>query len=311
MRIIKKYGLLLFMVFATLVGRAQQDPMFTQYLNNPGLINPAYAGSQGNLNLNGIFRKQWVGQEWQPTTTSISLTTPTRNFTVGWGIEYLNETIGPLQQNGVYADYAYHIRFDGGSNISLGLKGGFNVYDLSLSMLNTTDPDPYLISNGDRSRFLPNFGVGAYYYTESYFAGVSIPKLLRNSLSYTDGSDLTVAGREERHWFFTVGGVFDVREPILKMKPSVMVRAVNGAPASLDLSLTMIIFERFWAGAMYRWGDAIAAHARLQVNENMQLGYSYDLTTSKLRPYNFGSHEIFVSYNFSFRGQRIQSPRYF
>lgn len=285
--------------------------MFTQYLNNPGLINPAYAGSHGSLNMNGIFRKQWVGLDWQPTTTSLSVTMPTKNFDVGWGLEYLNETIGPLQQNGVYGDYAYHLRFDNGANLSLGLKAGFNIYDLSLSQLSTTDPDPYLLANGDRNRFLPNFGVGAYYYSENFFAGFSIPKLLRNNLSVDGGEDLTVAGREERHLFFTAGGVFDIKEPILKFKPTAMIRVVNGAPASLDVSATLIIYERFWAGIMYRWGDAIAAHLRLQVNDNMQLGYSYDLTTSKLRPYNFGTHEIFISYDFAFRSQRIQSPRYF
>lgn len=310
MQRIQKYSLFIVLMLGSLVGFAQQDPMFTQYLNNPGLINPAYAGSHGSLNLNGIFRKQWVGMDWHPTTTAISVTSPFQNYEVGIGAEYLNETIGPLQQNGLYFDYAYHLRFDRGGNLSLGIKGGFNVYNLNLTELASNEYDPYVVTYGDRNKFLPNFGVGAYYYTNSYFAGFSIPKLLRNSLSDGD-SELQVLGREERHLFFTAGGVFDAIRPVLKLKPTAMVRVVNGAPASFDVSLTAIVFERFWGGLMYRWGDAVAAHARVQANPRLQIGYSYDLTTSRLRPYNFGTHEIFLSYDFSFKGQRILSPRYF
>ena len=78
----KRIKIVLFCLFAVLSVSSfgQQDPMFTLYMNDPTLINPAYAGTRGNMSLNGVFRKQWVGMQWQPTTTSISANSPFLNI---------------------------------------------------------------------------------------------------------------------------------------------------------------------------------------------------------------------------------------
>jgi len=305
-----KYYLVVVLVLISFKGFCQQDPLFTQYLNNPGLINPAYAGSKGVTNINGLFRKQWVGQQWSPTTTTLSVNSPYKNFDVGLGFTFVDDKIGPLHQTGLYFDYAKTFTFSKNRNLSLGLKAGFNYFDINLMNLSVFEYDPYVAFNPHNKILLPNFGVGLYYFAEKYYFGFSIPKIIQNSIK--DGENTyVVLGREERHYFLTAGYLFLSENPVLKFKASVMTRVVNGAPVSLDASGTAILYDKIWLGLTYRLEAAIAAHVRLQVNERFQIGYSYDLNNSRLKYYNSGSHEIFVSYDFSFKGQRIFSPRYF
>ncbi|MBN2262564.1 MAG: type IX secretion system membrane protein PorP/SprF [Prolixibacteraceae bacterium] len=288
---------------------AQQDPMFTQYMNNPVLINPAYTGSQGALNINGIFRKQWAGFEWQPTTTSISINSPFLDYRIGAGFTFLHDNIGPLSQTGIYLDYAYSIDFSPTSRLSLGIKAGFNFFQKDLQGLITFEDDAWVNLYPNTSKMLFNTGIGAFYYNETTFVGFSVPKLVRNSLSDKENT-YEFVGREERHIFLTAGRVFDVN-PILKLKPTVMLRMVNSAPFSAEVTATMIFYEQFWGGLMYRYGDSFGAHLRLQVNADLQIGYSYDLNNSRIRKHNSGTHEIFISYTISKEGRRILSPRYF
>jgi type IX secretion system PorP/SprF family membrane protein len=289
---------------------AQQDPMYTLYMNDPILINPAYAGTQENVSLNGVFRKQWLGMMWQPTTTSITINSPFFNNKVGIGFSFMNDKIGPMQQTGLYLDYAYHIRFNNNRNLSLGLKAGFTNYYLDLANLSTTEYDLYIANLDFKNTPLPNFGVGGYYYTNKFYVGFSIPLLLRGSMNLKDNT-YQVLSKEDRTYFITAGTIFTAIEPILKIKPTIMVRTIFGAPPSVEISATAIVYDKVWFGLLYRFGDAIAAHLRLQLTRQLQVGYSYDLTNTDLRPHNKGTHEIMVSYVFTRRGQRIISPRYF
>jgi type IX secretion system PorP/SprF family membrane protein len=305
-----KHILIVAMIIVSFSGYAQQDPLFTQYMNNPGLINPAYAGSKGVANINGIFRKQWIGQEWSPSTTSLSVNSPFFKYNIGLGVTFIDDQIGPSHQVGLYADYAKYFTFTGGKNISLGLKAGFNSYDISLANLVMHQPDPYIAADPHKKAFLPNFGLGVFYFANDYYVGLSIPKILRNSIKDSENT-LETLGKEERHIYLTAGYLFVIAKPVVKFKASMMSRFVNGAPASLELTGTAIVYDRVWFGLTYRLGDAIAAHARVEISDRLQLGYSFDLNNSRLRGYNSGSHEIFISYDFSFKGQKILSPRYF
>lgn len=287
----------------------QQDPMYTLYMNDPILINPAYAGTRENLSINGVFRKQWVGLEWQPTTSAITINSPFLDYKIGVGISLLNDQIGPVNKTGLYIDYAYHIWFADKKNLSLGLKAGFTNYNRYLKDLTTIDWDTYIQNMDETGRFLPNVGIGAYYYTDKYYVGFSIPMLLKNSLNKSENT-LEIVGREERTYIASAGMVFDVVYPIMKLKPAILTRAIFGAPPSVEISATAILYDKVWFGLLYRFGDAIAASARVQLNSQLQIGYSYDLTNTDLRPFNHGTHEIMLSYLFTRRG-RIISPRYF
>lgn len=287
----------------------QQDPMFTQYMHNLVSINPAYAGSRGTLSIVGMHRQQWVGIDGAPKTLSLSVNTPFRNYNVGLGLSLLYEEIGPVKQTGLYADYAYHLTVAGKTRLAFGLKGGMNIFDLNLLNERGAGGDEHIALYGVRKLYLPNFGIGSYLYSDRFYLGFSIPKMLQNSLLPEDNS-LKYASKEQRHLFVMGGLVTKVADQI-KFKPSAILRIVNGSPVSAELSAALLFQEKLWLGGMYRVGDSFGGMVKFDLSDQLSVGYSYDLTNSKLRPYSQGTHEIYVSYDVAFRNRKTLSPRYF
>lgn len=286
---------------------AQQDPMFTQYMHNPVSINPAYAGSRGTLNMVAMHRQQWVGMDGAPKTLSLSVNSPFLNYNVGIGLSLLYDQIGPTKQTGLYADYSYHLKITPGVKLAFGLKGGLNIYDVDLTGLKGyADEDPAKF-NGYKKLYLPNVGFGMYLYSNRFYLGLSIPKMLQNSLS--DANNNTLASKEQRHYFFTGGFVLNVADNI-KFKPSTIVRVVQGSPVSAELSAAVILHDQLWLGGMYRNDGSLGAMVKFDFNK-LSIGYAYDVSQSVLRPYNQGTHEIYISYDIDFRNKKILSPRYF
>lgn len=301
--------ILLMLLFNIWNATAQQDPMFTQYMHNPVSINPAYAGSRGTLNFVALDRMQWVGLEGAPKTLTLSVNSPFLGYNVGIGLSLIYDEVGPTKQTGIYADYAYHLKVSDKSKLSFGIKGGVNIFDVNLYNLRGAQNDELILLNGNRTMYLPNFGVGTYLYSDRYYIGFSIPKLLQNSLS-DYGNNLKVANKEDRHIFLTGGFVVDLAENI-KFEPSTTFRMVSGAPLSAEFSAALLFQDRIWVGAMYRIGDSFGGMVKFNITDQLSLGYSYDLTNSLLTPYSQGTHEIYISYDVAFKNKKILSPRYF
>lgn len=300
---------LVFLFLLGIVGSvsAQQDPMFTQYMHNPVSINPAYAGSSGTMNLTAMHRQQWVGIDGAPKTLTLSINSPFLGYNVGVGFNLIHDQLGPVKQTGLYLDYSYKLKVTEKVKLAFGMKGGFNMYDINLQNLIREDNEDDAIMFGSTSMFLPNFGIGTYLFSERFYLGLSIPKMLQNSLS--DNSN-TLQNKEERHYFFTGGIVLDVSENI-RFKPSFTMRMVNGAPLSSEFSGAILLHDRLWLGGMYRLGDSVGALIKFNVTNQFSLGYSYDMTQSRLRNDNQGTHEVYVSYDIAFRNKKILSPRFF
>src|SRR5436190_23650752 len=88
---------------------AQQDAMFTHYMNNTIAVNPAYAGTRNALTITGIHRSQWVGFDGAPITQTLTMHTPLGNHKMGIGLSVVNDKIGPVNTSGAFADYAYYL----------------------------------------------------------------------------------------------------------------------------------------------------------------------------------------------------------
>jgi len=306
---IKSFSILFVLFFSAWNASAQQDAMFTQYMHNPVSINPAYAGSRGSLNYVAMHRQQWVGIDGAPKTIVFSVNSPFLGYHVGVGLSLIRDEIGPIKQTGVYVDYSYRIKVTNKTKLAFGLKGGVNVFDVNLVNLRGAQSDDQLIFFGARKRYLPNVGVGTYLYSDNFFVGLSILKMLQNSLS-DDENTLHYANKEQRHFFIMGGVVFDLAENI-KFKPSTTFRIVNGAPASAELSAAVLLHDKLWLGGMYRYGDSFGGLVKFDLTNQLSIGYSYDLTLSSMRYYNQGTHEVFISYDVMFKNKKILSPRYF
>ncbi|MGL5890669.1 MAG: PorP/SprF family type IX secretion system membrane protein, partial [Bacteroidia bacterium] len=112
------------------------------------------------------------------------------------------------------------------------------------------------------------------------------------------------------HYYFATGYLFDIGENF-KLKPQVMVKAVQNAPVSFDVNVNGLIRETLWLGASYRTGSDVSALIGYQFTPQFLISYSYDYSLNQLRDFNSGSHEIVLNYLFSFRQKKIVTPRYF
>ncbi len=301
--------LVLSLLFCVGESVAQQDPMYTQYMENLLTLNPAYAGSKDMLSMMVVSRNQWVSLPGAPVTRTFSMHSPVVGTKMGLGLSFLNDQVGPVKQTGIYADYSYTLSFSNRRSLSLGLKGGINFFEAGIAGLATNDPNDPVFANDINRNFLPNFGVGAFYFTSKYYLGLSVPKLIENKINKNGVSTQSIS-KEQMHIFFMAGYVFDVNR-IVKFKPSILTKYVKNAPVSLDMTGTFLFYERLWLGAMYRVGDSFGGLFQLQATKQLKIGYSYDLPINKLGAYNNGTHEIMVTFDFNFGSGRVRSPRYF
>lgn len=295
-----------------LSGFSQQQVMFTQYMFNATAINPATVGSHETLSFTALAREQWVGIDGAPSTQTMSLHAPLSQDRIAMGLLVMRDKIGVSSQNALFLAGAYRIQFPN-ATLSMGLQLGFSDYKSDLVSLNPNNDalDGSINSNASNS-FLPNVGAGFYYYTDRFYAGVSSPLLLNNFVEASFGDIDPNNSRPdlERHYFATMGYVFDL-SPNLKLRPSMLIKAVEGAPVEFDFNANLLIDEVFWVGVSYRSFDSISALFEVQVSDPLRFGYAYDFTVSDLGQFNTGSHELMVNYRFSFNKNRIITPRYF
>lgn len=304
---ISRFVLVTLLLANAVVGRGQQDPLYSQYMFNTLAFNPAYAGSANVFTVMALSRHQWVGFDGAPATQTVLAHTPLKAQNLALGFSAINDKIGPSHQTAVYGDFAYRIRTGTDSRLSFGLKGGMNVYQADLASLTSVEVDPANINIS--GQLLPNVGFGLYWHGPRYYLGASAPKLLENKMSTVSGNVL-VPSTEARHYFLMGGYVFDLSRD-LKFKPSFIFRTVEGAPLSLDINGSFLLRERIWFGAMYRLGNAFGVMGQYQVSDQFRVGYAFDLTTTRIGAYNAGTHEIMLSYDFRFMKGKTISPRYF
>ena len=292
---------------------AQQDPMYTHYMNNTLAVNPAYAGSRDALTLTALSRMQWVDFKGAPVTQTLSMHTPLPNDKFGIGLSLMNDKIGPVNNTTAVFDYAYRVKLNAASKLSLGLSVGLNVFQANLDALQLdVQNDPVFLSDIN-NHVTPNVGFGVYYSRERFYAGFSIPNLLQNSYSEIEQNNGNrLIAKEQRHYFLIAGTLINLSDNV-DFKPTTLIKITSAAPIEADLTATFVIMDKFHLGAMYRTGDAFGGLVGFDLTDQLHLGYSYDwsfgLQTSL---YNKGSHEIVLRYDFLFSDKRqIHSPRNF
>ncbi len=286
--------------------------MFTHYMYNTLSVNPAYAGTRHAMTVTALHRSQWVNFPGAPVTQTLTMHSPVLNEKIGAGLSVLNDKIGPTRITALYADFAYHLTLDSKSKLSLGLKAGANLFTANLAQLLTTQQGDAALSSDVQSKLLPNFGFGAYYYRERFYAGLSIPKLLQNNFSANTISGSANLFWEQRHYFLIAGTMLDLNQD-WKINPTAFMKITRGTPVEADLSTEFIYNQKISFGAMVRTGDAAGILVGYNLLEQLHAGYSFDwsfLNTTK--KYNGGSHEIILRYDFIYKHEeKIKSPRYF
>jgi type IX secretion system PorP/SprF family membrane protein len=303
----KKLLILFSVVLSVIQAYAQQDAMYSQYMFNYLIVNPGYAGSRDVLSVTGMYRKQWINVDGAPSTLTFSADMPIANERMGLGLTVFKDQIGKEGNTGVYGSYAYRVRLTQKGTLSFGANLGFTQYsaDLANVALNSSNPDNAF--SGNIREINPNFGLGLFYSTDKFYLSVAIPHVIDSKLG-----DLSNLGRSllRRHYFLGAGLVFPV-SPNVKLKPSTLVKIVEGAPIEGDFNLNAWYVDKIGLGVSYRTGDAIVAMLEFQATTGLRFGYSYDITTTRLARYASGTHEIMVRYEFATLKKKIITPRYF
>lgn len=310
-----RYGKLARVIFFILVSlncSAQLDPGFTQYMFNGQVINPAIAGIWEKAGFTALIREQWAGINHTPLNQSVSIHSPLKNEAVGLGLNIHNETFSREKKLSIMADYAYEIRLTPYQRLRFGVKFGFTNYKNPLTEYQISPDDQYdpVFSEDIDLKFIPNFGVGAFFYEDNYFIGMSIPKLIENDF---DNNYQNYSAQEEIRTLYLYGGYVFQLDPLsnFMLKPTLMVRASMDMPVQYDLAANLLIYQRLWVGLMLRSGNAVSATSMWFINKNLRVGFAMDITYNEIFPYQNGTFEFTLGYDIDFFGRSYLRAKYF
>ena len=291
---------------------AQQDAQYTQYMYNTLSINPAYAGSRDVFSFVGLYRAQWVGLEGAPRTFTASAHTPAGEH-IGLGLNITRDEIFISQETYIDFAFSYNLNISRNGTLALGLKAGGHLLDVDSERLNrgAFNPGDANAEINIDNKFSPQFGLGAYYYTDKFYLGISAPNILETKHFDESSSNSSSATAKERINFYAITGyVFNLNESI-ELKPAALIKAVSGAPLQVDLSANFLIEKKITLGVAYRWSAALSAMAGFQISDQVMLGFAYDREVTELQQYNNGSYEFFLRYELFNKRDRLINPRFF
>lgn len=306
----KKLALLLFALIS-LTTYGQRDALYSQYMFNQLVINPAYSGSKEEMSLTLINRNQWVGLDGAPKTFTVSAHTPLRNEHVALGLYVYSDKIGAEEDLGVVGSYAYRVRL-GKGKLSLGLQAGISSMTTNWEDVTMHEEDDVVFTSRPKSGLKPDANFGVYYSTRNYYVGISSKHLFENQfgkVEHTDGS--STYSTLTRHFYLMGGVALPISDKVV-FRPSTLIKYADNAPLNVDLNASFLFNEKIWLGASYRTGkNAMVFMIELQATSNLKIGYSYDASMGALKSYNSGSHEIMIGYDLNFFKPRVLTPRYF
>ncbi|MDR2036783.1 MAG: type IX secretion system membrane protein PorP/SprF [Bacteroidales bacterium] len=299
-----KWFILFCLLLCGFTCRAQNNPVYSQYLFNGLAINPAYAGSREVLNLAALYRTQWMNIDGAPRTQTLSGDFPLRNPQVALGLLVFNDKISIYRKTGVFATYAFRVKMNEGK-LSFGLQAGFEQMREEQDKVHVIEPGDPMFDGEIHRLFMPNVGIGTYYYTSRYFAGLSIPKLLVYSPHKADA----YKGKLSFNNVMLYGGMVFPISTNLKIRPSTLLHYEQKS-ILFDLNCNVILLpeETLEVGLSYRNSNVMVAMAQVRINPQLCIGYTYDHAFGKAS-ITKGSHEIMLRYEFRYR-VNAENPLY-
>lgn len=330
--------------FITRPGYGQQDAQYSQYMFNPMVLNPAYAGSREAVSATMLFRSQWLGIDGRPVTQTFSIHTPyvkrraslrekkisLENKKIGLSFSAVNDKIGPTRILTMQFGGAYRIPISSGK-LSFGLRGGLIRYKIFWDEIETNEDDgydPVFDGKGDEGRsWLPNFDFGVYYYDKTFYLGGAVTHLLRPSMRFDYIENDTIESRIDQarlsqHYFITSGYAYPIND-FLVFRPSILFKYVTNAPIDIDINVSFLINKLVWLGTSYRLGHGLNLMMEIVITDQipplsgLRIGYGYDITMQGLKNNkenkirNSGTHEIFIGYDFEVFKTKVKCPRFF
>lgn len=278
------------------MARAQQSPMYTQYMFNKFIYNPAVAGVDPFFQIRSNHRFQWVGLTDPPLTNSISYYGPHGELPMGYGGYIYYDVTGPTSKAGATGAYAYNVGITDDIRLSMGVSVGIMQYRVDGTQIKLKDPTDQALEEAIYSSIVPDANLGVYLYAENYYAGFSTSQLINTKVKlYEQKSGLN---KLKAHFYLTGGYLFVINDDF-KVEPSVIIKGTAPVQIQFDLNTRVIYQDMVWLGLSVRTRDALSLLIGYTYDKKIHIGYSYDFTITDLRKYNSGTHEIMIGYRFS------------
>jgi type IX secretion system PorP/SprF family membrane protein len=281
-------------LFISLRVHAQQAVQYSQYMYTPSLINPAYVGLSGELQVSLLHKSQWVGVSGAPTSQTLLISSPlTSGLGIGFGVT--RDQIGPANETNTSIDFSYFLKLNSkGLKLSFGMKGALQLLNVDFSRLLTQNPNDNSLNN-ITTRYTPGVGAGLFLYNNVGYLGLSIPNLLTTQHI----GNATASAVNSVQQTYLMGGMnFDISDNVA-FKPSFLVKSVKNAPVTVDMSLNFLFNNRIATGISYRIDAAVSALMQVKVSKAISVGYAYDLDTSGVSYFSGGSHEVILIFRWN------------
>jgi type IX secretion system PorP/SprF family membrane protein len=293
----KKYFYIWLFSALSVCSIAQQLPQYTQYMLNEMAINPAVAGKDEYADARSNNRYQWIGITDAPRTYMLTVHGPLKGKNMGLGMHLFTDIVGPTRRTGLNFAYAYHAKLKEDLFLSMGLNAGILQWGIDGSKLILHDDGDQSLLTTYQNTYVPDFGAGLYFHKKDrFYFGIAVPQIYQAPIALYPGVD--ASSKIVSH--FNVNGAykFDLGEDF-KIEPSFLLKYAVPAPPKIDGGLRVIYKEQIWLGAAYRHNDAFTGMIGYMYKNYLMVGYSYDYTTTNIRKYSTGTHEIMLGIRFS------------
>lgn len=296
-------GLLMFVVVSFV--KAQQLPQYSQYILNRYVINPASAGTENYYVGQSNYRSQWEGIKDAPRTYILGVNGPLDHQRMGIGGYMFTDITGPTRRNGINLSYAYHVKLSETVKLSMAINAGVLQYAVDGSEIIFENPDDNIGVQSLESTLLPDAGFSFYLYGDKFFLGASAPQLIQNQLEFEETIN-NPTGRLSNHYFLMGGYTLNLNNSF-DLEPSFLLKYVDPIPLQYEATLRSVYKETAWVGVSYRQEAALGLLIGYTIQNNLSLGYSYDIIQSDISNYSTGTHELMLSIKFNNRGNSSSS----
>jgi type IX secretion system PorP/SprF family membrane protein len=317
------YAILLLILGMSGKTMAQQLPLYSQYILNGFMVNPAVAGYDGYTSFNTTARQQWLGFGQAPRTFSASWQTrvlkksykiinrpvasdnrlkPSTKGRVGLGAYVVNDVNANLARTGASFTYSYHIFFRR-QQLSFGLAGKIFQYRIDKDKLTFgQEGDPVMDGDFKTVAYCPDADFGVHFYDPNFIVGFSISNLLQTPVKI--GGNEIANFKTYRHYWLMGAYRIPVSD-MLELEPGTLLKTSENWNPQGDLTLKLYINDQFWGGLSYRTNNSMILLLGVRI-EGLYFGYSFDWAFSEIAHFNYGSHEITLSYKLGDNARRYK-----
>ena len=300
MKLQKYISVLLLLITSSFYCTAQQTPMYSQYMFNDFIINPAVASVYDYYQIRTTNRFQWVGIKDAPITNILSVYGPNKKGPWGLGATVYSDNQGPTGKTGAYLSYGYYIHLTKSLKLSFGLSVGVTQFKIDETKIRFETEEPSL-SNNKYNYINPDATTGFYLFNNDFFAGFSVDQLFQNKLSinYSGGAPrIDSINRLKSHFTIVTGYKYKINREY-EIEPTLLFRATGQSSPQVEATARVIYNKTVWLGSTFRTSDAVSVLVGYVYKEKIYLGYSYDITYSRLKIAAQGTHEIMVGARFN------------